>query len=407
MDRVRRTPIFPIFLLMATSHFLSAQEDTVADPASLAAETTRFSAATLLPKIAGGETKNTCLSPFSIQSALAMTYAGASGKTKEQMAATLGFPENSSALAESFEALSGAIRSASSQDVAVNVANRLFGARGFEFREAFLKICSSRFGAPLEQMDFRADPAASTKTINAWVEKETSGRIRDLIPQPLDRDTALVLANALYLKMPWAEEFAPAADLPFRISEKSAVPVSAISRTGRFGYEKGARFTMVSVPFRGAAFRFVIFLPEEGAPLFPSREEFARAANLSPSQIDLTLPKFRLEPPTLPLADTLKELGMETAFDVPVGSADFDAMAPRRPDDYLYISQIFHKTFFDLDEKGVEAAAATAVVMMRTTAIMPKDDPEKVIVDRPFAFAVIHAETGACLFVGTVADPRR
>jgi serpin B len=98
---------------------------------------------------------------------------------------------------------------------------------------------------------------------------------------------------------------------------------------------------------------------------------------------------------------------MKTAFNIPRGSANFDKIAPRKPNDYLYISNIFHKTFIALDEKGTEAAAATAVVMMRATSMpAPKPPPIVVKIDRPFVYAIQHVPSGVCLFLGRVTDPR-
>jgi serpin B len=129
-------------------------------------------------------------------------------------------------------------------------------------------------------------------------------------------------------------------------------------------------------------------------------------ARLEPQEVILSLPKFRIEPPVMPLATSLKQLGMKTAFDEPRGSANFDRMAPRKPDDYLFIGAVLHKTFLALDEKGTEAAAATAVLMAPGSAAAPKPKPIEVRVDRPFFFAIQHVPSGACLFLGRVTDPR-
>ena len=128
---------------------------------------------------------------------------------------------------------------------------------------------------------------------------------------------------------------------------------------------------------------------------------------LETQDVDLHLPKFKLEPPTIALAANLQALGMKSAFDIPQGSANFDKMAPRKPNDYLYISNVFHKVFIAVDEKGTEAAAATAVVMMGATAMRrPKPPPIEVKVDRPFIYAIQHVPSGVCLFLGRVTDPR-
>jgi serpin B len=118
------------------------------------------------------------------------------------------------------------------------------------------------------------------------------------------------------------------------------------------------------------------------------------------------MPKFKLEPPTLPLAENLKALGMKAAFDDPQGSANFDKMSPRQPDKYLAISSVFHKTFIAVDEKGTEAAAATAVVMELRAGLQKPREPIHVKVDRPFLYAIQHVPSGAILFIGRVTDPR-
>src|SRR6266446_3662056 len=132
-----------------------------------------------------------------------------------------------------------------------------------------------------------------------------------------------------------------------------------------------------------------------------------QCAKLEERDVGLHLSKFKFEPPTIALAENLEALGMKTAFNHLVGNANFDRIAPRKPNDYLYISQVFHKTFIAVDEKGTEAAAATAVVMMRATAMAePKPKPIEVKVDRPFVYAIQHVPSGVCLFLGRVTDPR-
>ena len=182
-------------------------------------------------------------------------------------------------------------------------------------------------------------------------------------------------------------------------------------KTARFGYAKRQGFSAVSVPYVGDDLQFLVLLPDEVNGLSAvestlTADILAECAKLQAQDIDLHLPKFKLEPPTIALAETLQALGMKSAFNIPQGSANFDKMAPRKPNDYLYISNVFHKTFIAVDEKGTEAAAATAVVMMRATAIRPKPPPIEVKVDRPFIYAIQHVPSGLCLFLGRVTDPR-
>lgn len=304
----------------------------------------------------------------------------------------------------------------SGDSVTLNVANRLFGQKGYDFRPAYLSTVARDYGAPLQPADFAGDAGGETRTINAWVEKQTQERIRNLIPEgALNKLTRLVLVNAVYLKAPWETAF-PAhltKPAPFRIGAESTVEVPTLNRTGSMGYRKGDGFTMVAIPYFGGQLQFLVLLPDDPGGLAALQqtvtpERLAEAAVLPRQDVNLYLPRLKLEPPSLQLSQVLKGLGMRTAFDDPPGSADFDRMAPRKPDDYLFISEVFHKAFLELDEKGTEAAAATAVVMQRATAMRPEPKPEPVVVrvDRPFLFAIQHRASGACLFLGRVDDPQ-
>jgi len=171
-------------------------------------------------------------------------------------------------------------------------------------------------------------------------------------------------------------------------------------------------FTAVSLPYSGGELQFLVLLPDEVNGLRTIESKLtagvlAQCAKLETRDVDLSLPKFKFEPPSIALAEKLEALGMKTAFDRPPGSANFDRMAPRRPNDYLYISQVFHKTFIAVDEKGTEAAAATAVAAAVGSAPRPPPPPPiEVKVDRPFLYAIQHVPSGVCLFLGRVTDPR-
>jgi serpin B len=222
-----------------------------------------------------------------------------------------------------------------------------------------------------------------------------------------------VLANALYLKAPWASEFSQNATQsePFFV-RGAPVNVPMMRKTDKnFGYARREGFTVVSLLYAGNDLQFVVLLPDDINGLRElesklSADIIAGCAKLEKREVDLHLPKFKLEPPTITLAKQFEALGMKSAFDQPKGSANFDQIAPRRPDDYLYISQIFHKTFIAVDEKGTEAAAATAVAMLAGSAMRPASPPIEVKVDRPFVYAIQHVPSGVCLFLGRVTDPR-
>lgn len=364
-------------------------------------------------ELLAGTAGNALLSPYSIQTALGMTFAGAAGETRDEMARVLHFGADEEALHRSFASLQKAFAAADDGDgVTLGVANRLFGQRDYDFRPDFLALTKNAYGAPLQLSDFAGNAKGERRIINAWVEEQTRDRIRDLLPEDaLSALTRLVLVNAVYMKAVWQVPFPvhltkPA---PFR-GAAGTFDVPMMNRMGAMGYRKDEGFTVVTLPYRGGPLQFVALVPDEGTALESLEAKLAGnllsgLAALPRREVNLYLPKFRMEPPLLMLSDALKKLGMRTAFDDPAGSADFDRMAPRKPDDYLCISEIFHKTFMELDEKGTEAAAATAVVMQRVTAMRP---PEAVLVrvDRPFLFAVQHVDSGACLFLGRMTDPR-
>ena len=294
-------------------------------------------------------------------------------------------------------------------------ANRLFAQRDYEFRAPFLALVKDRYGAPVELLDFVKGADAGRATINRWVEEQTKDKIRDLIPpRALTADTRLVLVNALYLRAPWADEFSKQATQPepFLVKGHDSVDVPTMSRLSGCGYAVHPGFKVITRPYDGQALQFVIFLPDDPKGLAAVEKALTpkllqEAAHLELQEVILHLPKFRLEPPTLPLGEKLQALGLKTAFDIPQHSANFDRMAPRKPDDYLYISAVLHKTFLALDEQGTEAAAATAVVMMRAmSARVDKPKPLEVKIDRPFLFAIQHRPSGACLFLGRLTDPR-
>ena len=397
----------------------------------LAATATNQLAVDLHRQFATRADENLCISPYSIQSALAMTFAGADGETRTEMARVLHFPNAGDAIHTSFASLQRSLEEMSkktatiadeskktggpSDPITLAIANRLFAQIGYDFRDSFRAFVKQYYGAPFEPLDFRKDAAGATRHINKWVAEQTRDRIRDLIPAgALNEITRLVLANAIYLKAPWADEFSGAATTPqpFHVRGGAPVDVPMMRKEDQhFGYAKRDGFTAVSIPYTGNELQFLVLVPDEinGLGALESKlnaDMLAQRAKLEERDVDLSLPKFKFEPPTMALGEKLQALGMKTAFDQPTGSANFDRIAPRKPNDYLYLSQVFHKTFIAVDEKGTEAAAATAVVMMATSAMIKRSPPIEVKVDRPFLYAIQHVPSGTCLFLGRVTDPR-
>lgn len=421
---------FLLFLMVLLPMLPLYGQSLPTNPDSLAASAINAIGIDLLHQTSRSEA-NALLSPYSIETALAMTYAGADGKTREEMARVLHLGPDEAKVNESFAALQRAMegvvqKSAQAAEqvkkygvtndvIVLAVANRLFGEKDYDFRAAFLNLVKTNYHAPFEPMDFVHDSAGATKTINDWVAEQTRQRIRDLIPGgALDQLTRLVLVNALYLKAPWEDRFPESATtrLPFHPGGGNPVDVPTMNAQKSLGYARTNGVTVVSIPYAGRELQFLIILPDDVKGLAKveaglTAEQLSSWANLPNQEVKLSLPKFKIEPPTLPLGEALQTLGMATAFDIQRGSANFDRMAPRRPpNDYLYISRVFHKTFMSVDEKGTEAAAATAVMMATRSAIIRPPEVIEVKVDHPFIFAIQHRASGACLFLGHLANPR-
>jgi len=373
---------------------------------------------------------NALLSPYSIQTALAMTYAGAAGKMRTEMAQVLDYGAAGTNLDASFSALAASLDQVRQQSetrareakefghamdpIALVSANRLFGEKSLEFLPSFLARTRDVFGAPLQPMDFMRHAESARREINLWVASETRDRIRDLIPAgALDASTRLVLVNAIYLKAPWESPFTVSRTRPqpFRVPGEGPVSVPTMQKVGPLGYSSGEGFSVIGLPYSGGGLQFVIVLPEDPDGLASVEPKLTPAAlaswsRLPRQEIELHLPRLRLEPPVLNLGTPLRELGMGSAFDEPPGSADFTGMVKPSQARGLRISGVFHKTFLELDEQGTEAAAATAVAMAPTSAMPVKPKPRVVRVDHPFLLAIQHRESGACLFLGRIRDPR-
>jgi serpin B len=398
---------------------------------NLAASATNQLGVDLHRQLAHGD-ENLCLSPYSIQSALAMTFAGADGETKAEMARVLHYPNDGDAIHASFAALRSSLdemtkktakiaeqskkKSGPSEAITLSIANRLFAQSGYDFRDPFRDLVKKFYGAPFETLDFKTNPEAARAHINKWVADQTRDKVRDLVPQGGIKElTRLVLANAIYLKAPWSSEFNEALTKPkpFHVHGDKPIDVPTMEKVADLGYAKANGYSVIALPYSGGELQLIILLPDDkltgtrDLEQILSAELLAECTRLKTEKVDLELPKFKFEPPTIPLKENLEALGMKTALDDPQGSANFDKMSPRRPDKYLAISNVFHKTFIAVDEKGTEAAAATAVVMIETTARFEKPkEPIHVKVDRPFLYAIQHVPSGACLFIGRVTDPR-
>jgi len=357
-----------------------------------------------------GEEGNLFYSPYSISLALAMTYAGASGETAQQMADTLHFLLEQERLHPAFNWLDAELarrgEGAEGKDgegFRLNIVNAIWGQKDYEFLSDFLDVLAENYGAGLRILDFITETEASRLAINQWVSDQTEGRIEDLIPQgAIDEWTRLVLTNAIYFNAAWAYPFNGniTADGPFYLLDGGQVSVPMMKQMESFGYTEGEGYQAVELPYDGGELSMVILLPEAGN--FEAFEEGLQSqqvsdviSGLQPTEVALTMPQFEFDS-EFSLKDTLAGMGMPIAFS---SSADFSGMTGNRE---LSISDVVHKAFVAVDEAGTEAAAATAVIMKLTAVPEP---PVEVALDRPFIFLIRDIETGAVLFVGRVLNP--
>lgn len=358
----------------------------------------------------GQKEGNLFFSPYSISSALAMTYVGARGQTATDMAKTLHFDLDRPQLNDGWSSLNRALRGTDvKRPYQLSVANALWTQKGFSFLPAFKQTAQQSYSAGLHEVDYKGSTEAARQTINRWVENETKDKIKDLIAKGvLTSDTRLVLTNAIYFKAPWMSTFHEPATKKedFTLASGDKVKTPMMHQVHRFPYAEGDDFQLVSLPYERGDLSFVAILPKKADGL-PALEKKMNAARLSDllgkartREVILTLPKFKMTAQAN-LNKTLKALGMGIAFSP---KADFTGMST---EDALSISDVIHKAYIDLNEKGTEAAAATAVVVGVTSAIIPR--PEERVTfraDHPFQFVIRENRTGSILFMGRLVNPQ-
>jgi serpin B len=351
---------------------------------------------------------NLFMSPHSISTALAMTYAGANTNTAAQMEHTLHFtlPGDQTHAALNKLDLELASRAANAMSGTIpfrlKTANAIFGQQDKTFMQAFLDTLARNYGAGLRVLDFASDPDGARLTINGWVEDQTNDKIKDLLPpNSVTSDTRLVLTNAIYFSAAWDEPFKSeeTADRPFRLADGTTISVPTLHQTHERGYGVGEGYKVAELPYDGGQLSMVVVVPDDLAT-FEASLDGQRVKDIITSihtySLELSLPKFKFDAP-LGLKEVLTNLGMTDAFDA--GAADFSGIDGTRN---LVISDVLHKGFVAIDEKGTEAAAATAVLVTDTSA----PEPATLAVDKPFVFFIRDRPTGAILFVGRVVDPR-
>ncbi|NEU56218.1 serpin family protein [Halorussus sp. MSC15.2] len=364
---------------------------------------------------------NLFLSPYSVSVALAMTYAGARGGTAAEMADALHFVLDQENLHGAFASLDAEFerRNADGTEASGRVvteretdagpafefttANGVWGQEGFPFREEFLDLLDAYYGAGLRLADFSGDPEAARKRINSWVADNTGDRIEDLLPRgSIDEATRLVLTNAVYFSARWRVPFSEdeTEERAFTSLDGSTAQVPTMHQSIETQYARIDGHQLVELAYANRQTSMVVVLPAEGE--FEAFEESLTVDRLatvldrtSDALVDLALPKFEVES-SFSLVEAMQSLGVTEAF---TPSADLTGMSEAAGED-LFVGDVVHQSFVSVDERGTEAAAATA-------AIIQEDAPPKQVemtVDRPFLFYVRDRPTETPLFLGRVTS---
>jgi serine protease inhibitor len=362
------------------------------------------------------KTGNLFFSPYSISTALAMTYAGARGQTATEMAQVLHFSLPLPQVPAAFASLSQRMNEvATNKRATLDIANSLWCQKNFPFTDAFLKLTRDSFGAEARSVDFVANTEGVRQEINSWIAKNTQDKIQDLLQRgQISADTRLVLCDAVYFKGKWRSPFDAKATrpAPFFTAPSQQVQTQFMFQNLRLRSRQFDNFSLFSLPYGIAvtnnqpSVSMVVLLPREVDKL-SALETQLNATNLrqwlasvdaAPElKSELYMPRFKLNC-RLDLAKDLAAMGMSAAFGP---NADFSGMNGQRN---LTISQVVHQAVVDVNEEGTEAAAATAVGV---SALAVRQPNPVFRVDHPFIFLIRENQTGSLLFLGRVQDPTK
>jgi serine protease inhibitor len=356
---------------------------------------------------------NALVSPWSIQTTLAMVYAGAEGKTHEAMRKALFFDKDEPALHMGFQSLQQALRMKPVADVAMDLhtVNQIFVARNLALKEQWLELIRTDYDAEAKPADFAHDAPGETTRINQWVSQQTNAKISEIVPpEALNPLTLMVLINAVYFDMPWDEQFTKSltTDQPFHVDANHAKTVPLMFKQHELRHTQKPGFQIAALPYAGGTFQFVVLLPDAVEGLAALEQEItgellSECAKLPPTEVRLSLPRIVMAPPATSLNQTLSSMGAGEMFDMQ--RANFSRMIINADKLRAHVSRVFHRTFIELDEDGTKAAATTAVVIRPKNGV-PREVPHKVVkADHPFLFMIQHVPSGACLFLVRLSDP--
>jgi serpin B len=351
------------------------------------------------------EEENIFFSPYSISTALAMTYEGARGQTAQEMQSVFHFPEEDSVRRPAMAAVYNQINQEDSK-YQLNTANALWAQEDYPFLNEYINLIDQYYGGRATNLDFIREAEKSRKTINDRVAQQTKDKILDLIPAGvLNELTRLVLTNAIYFKGQWLTQFdeKDTQEEDFRVGPEKTIKIPMMSLTNgetEFDYLETEELQILEMPYNGEELSMLVLLPKEDD--LAALEESLNLDNLNQwremlnqQPVNVFMPKFTFETKYF-LKQDLQEMGMPTAFSM---QADFSGMDGTKD---LFISKVIHQAFVEVNEEGTEAAAATAVVI-ELKSVGPSVAVFRA--DHPFIFLIQDSQSGNILFLGRVNNP--
>jgi serpin B len=353
------------------------------------------------------EERNLFFSPFSIHTALAMTYAGARGETAKEIAGTLHWGTKAERLRPQFAAL---LQTKEKDGYELSLANSLWGQKDFGFLPEFVSLVQEEYGGDLKEVDFANGAEEARRTINGWVADKTKQKIKGVLkPRSVDADVCLILVNTMYLKASWALPFKKSSTraVPFYVSADKSFAAPMMHQKAHFRYLQEGGFEVLELPYENGELSMVILLPEQVDGLRALEKRLSATLltkaleGLRFREVRVTLPKFRVVA-DIDLNRSLKEQGLRRAF-IP-GEADFSGMTATAKK--LWIREVVHKAFVSVDEAGTEAAAATAVPEEKSKERRLPPTPA-FVADHPFLFLIRDTRSENILFLGRLVDPRQ
>lgn len=349
---------------------------------------------------------NIVISPTSIALALSMTYNGASESTKLAMAKTLAIANMPMQTLN--EESSNLMTFLSNPDpkVTVSIANSIWTKKGLSLLPTFLTINKTYYNAQIQSLDFSLSSAADT--INTWVSKNTKGKIPTIVAKPIDPTIVMYLINAVYFYGTWTNEFDATLtkSLPFTLSDNTKIQHLFMKQDRKdFLYQETNAFQAVQLPYgKNKQLSMVVILPKTTIAALADQLTHTTwnswMKSFTETEGTVMLPKFKIEFETS-LKNTLMTLGMTPAFSTE--TANFSGMRTQKD---LFISDVIHKTYIDVDEKGTEATAVTSVSVGITSSEGPSKKTFLMEINKPFFFAIVDTDSGEILFMGVVKNPR-